>query len=288
MWALKAAQQREALQKRQAAQRKALSAKLPKQDVWRKWLEREAAQGDEAAQAALRGIRYREQRNKSKQVDGIEGEELDPLRKLTLAGLDAQIDHKRQLVLYRDAQGRDKFTDTGPRIVMHDKSDDSLEAALRMASQKYGGKVDITGSSEFRERAARQAVRLGIEVVDADLQAIVQDEQQRRQRPPQLSPTAVEKSAPDAAKSLKPQDTAALPEMRAVDAALTAWQQAQTHAARTRAVQDWMRGMERIEKVGGGVAAANAHSRKALGGRYAGFMREVGGLAKKRQRSDQS
>jgi hypothetical protein len=46
--------------------------------------------------------------------------------------------------------------------------------------------------------------------------------------------------------------------------------------------------MERIEKVGGGVAAANAHSRKALGGRYAGFMREVGGLAKKRQRSDQS
>ena len=99
LWALRAAQQREALQKRQATQRKALSAKLPKQDVWRKWLEREAAQGDEAAQAALRGIRYREQRNKGKQVDGIEGEELDPLRKLTLAGLDAQIDRRRQLVL---------------------------------------------------------------------------------------------------------------------------------------------------------------------------------------------
>jgi hypothetical protein len=282
LWALKAAQQREALQKRQAAQRKALSAKLPKQDVWRKWLEREAAQGDEAAQAALRGIRYREQRNKGKQVDGIEGEELDPLRKLTLAGLDAQIDHKRQFVLYRDAQGRDKFTDTGPRIVMHDKSDDSLEAALRMASQKYGGKVDITGSSEFRERAARQAVRLGIEVVDADLQAIVQDELRRRQRPPQLSPTAVEKSAPDAAKSLKPQDTAALHEMRAVDAALTAWQQAQTDAARTRAVQDWMHGMARIKKMSGDVAAANAQTRKALGERYAGFMREVGGLARQR------
>jgi hypothetical protein len=179
LWALKAAQQREALQKRQAEERRALSARQPKREVWRKWLEREAEQGDEAAQAALRGIRYREQRHKNRQIDGIEGEELDPLRKLTLAGLDAQIDTKRQLVIYRGADGRDKFTDTGPRIVLHDKGDDSLEAALRMAAQKYGGKVDITGSAEFRERAARRAVRLGIEVVDADLQAVVQDERQR-------------------------------------------------------------------------------------------------------------
>ncbi|CDW92579.1 MULTISPECIES: TraI/MobA(P) family conjugative relaxase [Thiomonas] len=284
LWALKAAQQREALQKRQAAERKALSVKLPKQEVWRKWVEREASQGDEAAQAALRGIRYREQRKKNQQQDGIEGEELDPLRKLTLAGLEAQIDRKRQLVLYRDAQGRDRFTDTGPRIVLHDKGADSLEAALRMAAQKYGGKVDITGSSEFRERAARQAVRLGIEVMDADLQAVVQDEQRRLQRPPQLSPKTVEKSAPTAAKPLNPQADAGPPEMRAVDAALAAWQQAQTDAARTRAVQDWMRGMERIEQQGGDVAAASAHSRKALGGRYAGFMREVKELVNERLR----
>jgi len=96
----------------------------------------------------------------------------------------------------------------------------------------------------------------------------------------------VEKSAPDAAKSLKPQDATALPEMRAVDAALTAWQQAQTDAARSRAVQDWMGGMERIEQQGGDVAAANAHSRKALGGRYAGFMREVGGQARQRDKGN--
>gem|GEM_PF-5496267 len=76
-----------------------------------------------------------------------------------------------------------------------------------------------------------------------------------------------------------------LPEMRAVDAALAAWQQAQTDAARTRAVQDWMTGMERIQQQGGDVAAANAHTRKALGERYAGFMREVGGLARQRTQS---
>jgi hypothetical protein len=45
-----------------------------------------------------------------------------------------------------------------------------------------------------------------------------------------------------------------------------------------------MTGMERIEQQGGDVAAANAHSRKALGGRYAGFMRVVEGLVKERLR----
>ena len=217
LWAMHAAQQREALQKRQAAERRALSARQPKQDVWRKWLEHEAGQGDEAAQAALRGIRYREQRNRNKSQDGIEGEELDPLRKLTLAGLEAQIDPKRQLVLYRGADGREKFTDTGPRIVLHDKSDDSLEAALRMAGQKYGGKVDITGSAEFRERAARQAVRLGIEVADADLQAVVRDEQDRLRQARQTatqhrSTESVDKSPPTPAQPAPEQARTATPE----------------------------------------------------------------------------
>jgi hypothetical protein len=176
-----AAARREEVQKRQAAERREIAARIPRAQVWRTWLEQQAEQGDEAAQAALRGIRYREQR-KSKayaQQDGIEGEELDPLRKLTVAALHAEVDHKRQLVIYRGQDGREKFTDTGPRIVMHDKADDSLEAALRIAAQKYGGKVAITGSSAFRERAARQAVRLGITVSDADLQDLVQEEQRR-------------------------------------------------------------------------------------------------------------
>ena len=287
LWALRAAQEREALQKRQAAERRALSARQPKATVWRKWLELEAAQGDEAALAALRGIRYREQRKKSQQMDGIEGEELDPLRKLTLAGLDAQIDIQRQLVLYRGADGRDKFTDTGPRIVMHDIGDDSLEAALRMAAQKYGGKVDITGSAEFREQAARQAVRLGIEVVDADLQAVVRDEQTRLQqgllpRQAHLSPWAVENTAPSADKALKRQDDAGLPQFEAVDAALHAWQSATTEQSRTRAVSDWMDSMERIEKEGGSLAAANAHTRKVLGGGYDALMHQVQEQARQR------
>lgn len=176
LWAYQTAIQREALQKRQAAERKALTARLPQSEVWRTWLESQAEKGDEAALAALRGIRYREQRAKSRNQDGIEGEEVDPLRSLTVAMLDAHLDKRRQMVVYKGRDGKARFTDTGPRLVMHDKGDDSLEAALRISAQKYGGKVDITGSSEFRERAARKATRLGIQVLNRDLQGIVQNE----------------------------------------------------------------------------------------------------------------
>ena len=234
------AKAKEALQKRQAAERKTLTAKIPRTEVWRTWLEQQAELGDETAKAALRGIRYREQRNSKKyqQLDGIEGEDLGPLRKLTVANLRAEIDHKRQLVVYTGQDGREKFTDTGPRIVMHDKSDDSLEAALRIAAQKYGCKVDITGSSEFRERAARQAVRLGIKVGNADLQAIVADEQarmraermatrttkaeqtaERRRTEPEkaddLSPDSGDKPAPHRPPAAASQPVTAVPEKQA-------------------------------------------------------------------------
>ncbi|CQR42244.1 putative Relaxase/mobilization nuclease family protein [Thiomonas sp. CB3] len=181
LFAYRAALRREELQKRHAVERRAQAVEVRRSLDWHAWLEKQAEQGDEAAKAAVRGLRYREQRKSKKyqEQDGIEGEELDPLRKLTVAALHAEIDHKRQLVIYRGQDGREKFTDTGPRLVMQDKADDTLEAALRMAAQKFGGKVDITGNSEFRERATRQAVRLGIKVANADLQAIVADEQAR-------------------------------------------------------------------------------------------------------------
>ena len=62
---------------------------------------------------------------------------------------------------------------------MQDKSDESLEAALRVAAQKYGGRVQMTGGDGFQERAARMATRLGIAVHNPDLQAIVANERQR-------------------------------------------------------------------------------------------------------------
>ena len=60
---------------------------------------------------------------------------------------------------------------------------------MQLAQAKWG-RVQISGSSEFRERAARAAAREGIRVVDADLAGIVADERERMQRgkPPRARP----------------------------------------------------------------------------------------------------
>jgi hypothetical protein len=285
---------REDLQKRQALERRAMAVEVRRSLDWRAWLEKQAERGDEAAKAALRGLRYREQRKSKKyqEQDGIEGEELDPLRKLTVAALHAEIDHKRQLVIYRGQDGREKFTDTGPRIVMQDKAADTLEAALRMAAQKYGGKVDITGSSEFRERAARQAVRLGIKVANADLQAIVADEQARmhQQRAPawatkesrdmaqtqerkdaesgssekdsDLSPQLGDKPTPQSTHPAPRQHSAASPKKQAADVLHGAEKQAMEQA-----IDRWLDGDRSSGPVKAFIAAHDRATRQGANGR---------------------
>ena len=191
LWAFTAAQEREGLQKRHAEERRQIRS-LPRSQVWRTWLEQQAGQGDTAAQSALRGIRYQEQRHKHKPRNGIEGEDLEPLQPV-LSSLHAEIDRHRQRVDYRDDTGHLLFTDTGPRIEVHDTGNTTLEAALRVAAQKFGGSVDITGSADFRERAARTAARLGITVRDPDLQSFWHQARQRvleprRPVPPRPAP----------------------------------------------------------------------------------------------------
>ena len=177
LWAFEAAKQREAVQKRHRAERQK-PGEVPRSLVWRNWLEQQVGFNDEAAKSALRGIRYREQRHKSQTRNGLEGEDLDRLQPV-LSSLHAEVDYQHQRVHYRDTHGQIVFTDTGPRIEVHDTADTTLEAALRVAAQKFGGHVDITGSTDFREQAARTAARLGIGVRDLDLQPIWQQERQR-------------------------------------------------------------------------------------------------------------
>ncbi len=180
LWAFEAAKQREAVQKRHRAERQK-PGEVPRSLVWRNWLEQQAGLNDEAAKSALRGIRYREQRKQNQTRNGLEGEDLDPLQPV-LSSVYAEVDRAHQRIYYRDAHGQIVFTDIGPRIEVHDPADTTLEAALRVAAQKFGGHMDITGSADFRERAARAAARLGIEVRDRDLQSIWQQERQQLER----------------------------------------------------------------------------------------------------------
>lgn len=194
LWAREKIIKTEALREQHKAERQAFSVNQPQGLVWRKWLEKEAEQGNEAAKSALRGIRYRERG--AVEQNSISGEELDPLKpikkdsrevesphQVTLANLTPEV-QGAQAVIYRDQDGRKRITDEGPRVVVHDKSDGTLETALDLAGQKYGGEVYLTGSAEFREEAARECARQGIYVADKDLQIIWNQERYDRQHEP--------------------------------------------------------------------------------------------------------
>ena len=193
------AMQLEALQARQVQERKALTESFPKYAAtWREWLEQQADHGDEAAQAALRGIRYNEQRKKLKPDNAVEGEEEDQQQKaFTVARLKAEIDRRLQLVIYKSASGATCFVDEGSRIVVKDRQNDTLEAALRVAAAKYRNQVTITGTAQFREEAARMAARLGINVKDADLQKVAEDEKTKLKAQLQRRTTPLDRQRPE-------------------------------------------------------------------------------------------
>lgn len=192
LWAREKIIQAEALRDKQTQERQAFSVNQPKGQVWRSWLEKEAVLGNEAARSALRGIKYRE--GQGKEQNAISGEELDhlkPIKKdtrdseerqaITLANLTPEV-RGSQSVIYRDSEGNRRITDEGPRVVVHDKSDGTLETALDLAGQKYGKEVYLTGSAEFREEAARECARQGIRVADKDLQIVWNQERYDRQQ----------------------------------------------------------------------------------------------------------
>jgi hypothetical protein len=185
------------LQTRHQAERAALAKSVRME--WPAWVEQQAAAGNEAAQSALRGMRYREQRKKTHSRPGFEGEDLDgtltqrqpddedkavgsiggeglPFRLSTAA---VQIDYARQRITYMDEHGQARLTDSGPRIDVHQTDFDTISQGLLLAAQKFGGEVYITGAADFRERAARQAARMGIRVADQDLQGGVEQARER-------------------------------------------------------------------------------------------------------------
>lgn len=194
--ALWAGERAQAIQALKAAQQIDKTALRKTGDLsWKAWIEREAGAGDEAAQAALRGIRYREQRKAKKKgrvAPGFEGEDLEELNGPAARREGAQneqggsggniggdvkafdlsryeIDHLRQRVLYRDDDGNVALEDLGQRIECRQHLDDEvIRAGLLLAAQKYGGEVFVTGDDAFQARAAQLARESGIRIVNPE------------------------------------------------------------------------------------------------------------------------
>lgn len=199
IWAAERAHETQRLQAQQGIESTAL--KKTSSMSWRSWLEREAAAGDPAAQSALRGLRYREQRQAKKTAPGFEGEDLGDFadedkdapaarggegsKKKSGAGLGGsiggtvkafdlsryEIDRLRQIVTYRDEDGSIALEDLGQRIECHKHEDEAvIRAGLQLSAQKYGGEVFITGDDAFKGRAAEIARKMGIKVANPELQ----------------------------------------------------------------------------------------------------------------------
>jgi hypothetical protein len=176
--ALAAAQRREQLRDNVANERRELGERLRKQRTvsWREFVTERARGGDEAAQSALRGLRYqdgRDRRHAERDPDTVTGPDIAGRPAQTrLRGLEFRV-RLDGTVAYHDGSDtlrRELIRDEGSRIVVRQQSDATIAAALRLAAERWGAGVTINGSAAFKERALRIAVDLGLRARNGELQ----------------------------------------------------------------------------------------------------------------------
>lgn len=132
-----------------------------------------ALAGDEAAISALRGLRYqdgRERRRTEQDGSAAQGCATEPQPR-SLSGLAYKVHRSGAVTFYRadDPKRTEVFRDEGRFITVRSAGDVEITAALRLASEKWGRSLTITGSREFKERSLAIAVKLGIEIRNREL-----------------------------------------------------------------------------------------------------------------------
>ncbi len=120
--------------------------------TWADWLRQQALAGD---QEALRALRARDA------ARGLVGDTIAPVgTRLVNAVVGANQDHitKQGTIIYR--VGLSAVRDDGARLqVSREVTNDGIEAALRLAVQKYGTTIAVSGSDAFKRRVAEVAAR---------------------------------------------------------------------------------------------------------------------------------
>jgi hypothetical protein len=170
-----AAHQREQTRAVNGREREELRANLNAERTvsWREFVTERALAGDEAAISALRGLRYqagRERRRSERDGFASRGMTGDP-RPRVFDGIGYQVQRSGAVAFYRtsDPKRREIFRDDGWFIAVREFGDAEMTAALRLATEKWGRSITISGSREFKERSLAIAVELGIEVRNREL-----------------------------------------------------------------------------------------------------------------------
>ena len=147
--------------------------------TWADWLRQQALAGD---QEALRALRARDA------ARGLSGDTIMAVgTRLVNAVVGAHQDSitKQGTIIYR--VGLSAVRDDGTRLqVSREVTNDGIEAALRLAVQKYGTTIAVSGSDAFKTRVAEVAARcrLTIRFDDPTLEQQRQRLAQESRRPP--------------------------------------------------------------------------------------------------------
>jgi hypothetical protein len=183
LWALEKARRLEPLTHRHDRERDATVDGIGKPPAWAEWLH---AQDSEAARQLLAEIDAELEAGRG---NGIEGEGPERMRPLSLEGIEGRWDDKHEHVEYRRGESP-VFTDSGPRIEVAGAAELDIEAALRLAEQKFepGSPLTLTGDDAFKDQTARVAARLGIAIRNPELQAAWEEERNRLGLPLSLDP----------------------------------------------------------------------------------------------------
>ena len=173
--------------------------------TWADWLRQQALGGDDEA---LRALRARDA------ARGLTGDTITAVGKRLLAnvvGANQDSITKQGTIIYR--VGLSAVRDDGTRLqVSREVTNDGIDAALRLAIQKYGTTIAVSGSDAFKRRVAEVAAhsRLTIRFDDPTLEQQRQRHVQDSQRPPTPATPSATRPTQAAPPSLAPPSDAIL------------------------------------------------------------------------------
>jgi hypothetical protein len=140
-----------------------LIQKSYRREAWADWLRRRATEGDGAALAALRareaaqGLKGNTMTGQNRRVNGATHAVNTTIDSIT----------KKGTIIYRI--GASAIRDDGAKLAVSRMATEAgLEAAMRIAIQRYGTRLTVNGSDEFKAQIATVAAKKRLPVTFAD------------------------------------------------------------------------------------------------------------------------
>lgn len=126
--------------------------------------------------------RWRYQAQPERQPCKLTGKTVTPIPPRDIRDFEHRIQGREVSYRLRGAggYGPEAFIDRGKTIaVLDSKSPAAVLAAMQLASQKFGGKVSVTGPDDYKRLCAQIAAQHGIQVTNPEMQPAIAAEKQR-------------------------------------------------------------------------------------------------------------